>query len=476
MVLLTRSMSKLTKPPAKPPDNVFTSSSVVETPIDPTDSSPSSSISITQKIAAANMRIPIIDTPNASFIPDPFSSVDSSTRSLPTCSACRIKGHKRNQAVCPNYGSSSTLSTDASVDVNLNSTELNEIKCNPKVTSSSLQVCSCCGIGFPKNRRGKTASMCIGCKCKDSFNPPILIPQEIHPSRSNEFAFVFKRFLDELIGGNYRIHLIWEFFASFCPIIDKNEVPINVSSVSSVPVTPPSNEKLSFQLEEQCLNNQWSRALDSLEPGIKAPKNALTLEKLRLLHPYEDAFEVNHELEYWKNNPLTPSEVAQVIKKRPRGKAAGLSGLSIDHVKAAIIALDDCLELLTLFFNKTLTGQLKYNEELKRSRLTALVKNAKMDVRPIAVSECLHVILSACCLSRFNNRCKSSLFPFQYGISTTDGVASAVFASDIFLHHSSDKVCMFLDFSNAFNSVKRSSIYYSLQKLMPELLPYFKLS
>ncbi|KAL0220481.1 hypothetical protein RCL1_000335 [Eukaryota sp. TZLM3-RCL] len=118
--------------------------------------------------------------------------------------------------------------------------------------------------------------------------------------------------------------------------------------------------------------------------------------------------------------PLTPSEVAQVIKKRPRGKAAGLSGLSIDHVKAAIIALDDCLELLTLFFNKTLTGQLKYHEELKRSRLTALVKNAKMDVPPIAVSECLHVILSACCLSRFNNRCKSSLFPLSsYSVNSS---------------------------------------------------------
>ncbi|KAL0227364.1 hypothetical protein P9112_014688 [Eukaryota sp. TZLM1-RC] len=95
---------------------------------------------------------------------------------------------------------------------------------------------------------------------------------------------------------------------------------------------------------------------------------------------------------YWENYPLMPSEVFSVIKKRPRGKSAGLSGITIDHVKAAIISSEDCLGLLTKFFNQILSGQLKYPEELRSSRLTALVKNSKMDVRPIAVSESLHNI------------------------------------------------------------------------------------
>ncbi|KAL0214470.1 hypothetical protein P9112_006654 [Eukaryota sp. TZLM1-RC] len=87
-----------------------------------------------------------------------------------------------------------------------------------------------------------------------------------------------------------------------------------------------------------------------------------------------------------------PSEVFSVIKKRPRGKSAGLSGITIDHVKAAIISSEDCLGLLTKFFNQILSGQRKYPEDLRSSRLTALVKNSKMDVRPIAVSESLHNI------------------------------------------------------------------------------------
>ncbi|KAL0208508.1 hypothetical protein P9112_011095 [Eukaryota sp. TZLM1-RC] len=142
---------------------------------------------------------------------------------------------------------------------------------------------------------------------------------------------------------------------------------------------------------------------------------------------------------------------------QPRGKSAGLSGITIDHVKAAIISSEDCLGLLTKFFNQILSGQRKYPEELRSSRLTALVKNSKMDVRPIAVSESLHNIFSACCLSRFNEKAKKILLPFQYGINTTDGVSSAIFATDVLFRQNESNVCMSLDFSNAFNSLSRRS-------------------
>ncbi|KAL0216352.1 hypothetical protein P9112_008536 [Eukaryota sp. TZLM1-RC] len=169
-----------------------------------------------------------------------------------------------------------------------------------------------------------------------------------------------------------------------------------------------------------------------------------------------------------------PSEVFSVIKKRPRGKSAGLSGITIDHVKAAIISSEDCLGLLTKFFNQILSGQRKYPEELRSSRLTALVKNSKMDVRPIAVSESLHNIFSACCLSRFNEKAKKILLPFQYGINTTDGVSSAIFATDVLFRQNESNVCMSLDFSNAFNSLSRRSIHGALLQYMPELIPYFQ--
>ncbi|KAL0222679.1 hypothetical protein P9112_002069 [Eukaryota sp. TZLM1-RC] len=99
-----------------------------------------------------------------------------------------------------------------------------------------------------------------------------------------------------------------------------------------------------------------------------------------------------------------------------------------------------------------------------------------MDVRPIAVSESLQNIFCACCLSRFNEKAKKILLPFQYGINTTDGVSSAIFATDVLFRQNESNVCMSMDFSNAFNSPSRRSIHGALLQYMPELMPYFQLT
>ncbi|KAL0207356.1 hypothetical protein P9112_011984 [Eukaryota sp. TZLM1-RC] len=241
-------------------------------------------------------------------------------------------------------------------------------------------------------QKGKTSDRCLKCRIIDNYHPPIRIPQEIHPTKCNEFAFVFQRFLDQLCKGKYAINIIWEFFGSFCPPFEQNFVNIS-EDLTNIAPRNQSSEKLSKIFEDKCFDNKWSKALSALSPGIKAPNNENTVDKLKILHPYEDpVMDQNFYGTYWENYPLMPSEVFSVIKKRPRGKSAGLSGITIDHVKAAIISSEDCLGLLAKFFNQILSGQRKYPEELRSSRLTALVKNSKMDVRPIAVSESLHNI------------------------------------------------------------------------------------
>ncbi|KAL0221348.1 hypothetical protein RCL1_001202 [Eukaryota sp. TZLM3-RCL] len=238
MVPLTRSASKLTLPPAKPPDNVFTSSSILETPINPLDSPPSPSISITQEIAAANERIPVIDTPNASFIPDPSSSsIDSRTRSLPTCSACGIKGHKRNQTVCPNYGSSSTLSNDAlysSVDlipITLTSNEdqssnnlhlrsepsdgesipnpENLVPCDC-VPNNTLSRCLFCNVHLPLNSSKRPQYYCTNCEAVDPLRPPIQIPSLASPASALHFSMVFRSFKEWGMGYHSTLEVFYQ--------------------------------------------------------------------------------------------------------------------------------------------------------------------------------------------------------------------------------------------------------------------------
>ncbi|KAL0228241.1 hypothetical protein RCL1_004384 [Eukaryota sp. TZLM3-RCL] len=228
IVPLTRSASKLTKPPSKPADNVFTPSTILETPIEPSDSPPSPSISITQEITAANERIPVIDTPNASFIPDPSSSIDSRTRSLPTCSACGFKGHKRNQTVCPNYGSSFILSNDvlySSVDLIPITLTSNEDQCSnnfhlrsefsdgesiPKpenlvpcdcVPKISLSLCLFCNVHLPLNSSKRPQYYCTNREAVDPLRPPIRIPIPASPASALPFSMVFRSLTSKLRNG-----------------------------------------------------------------------------------------------------------------------------------------------------------------------------------------------------------------------------------------------------------------------------------
>ncbi|KAL0213829.1 hypothetical protein P9112_006013 [Eukaryota sp. TZLM1-RC] len=180
------------------------------------------------------------------------------------------------------------------------------------------------------------------------------------------------------------------FFGSFCPAFEQNFVN-NSEDLTNIPPRKQSSEKLSKIFEDKCFDNKWSKALSALSPRVKAPNNENTIDKLKIFHPYEDPImDQNFYGTYWENYPLMPSEEFSVIKKRPRGQSTGLSGITIDHVKAAIISSEDCLGLLTKFFNKTLNVQLKYQEELRSSR----------SVR----------------------KQKKILLPFQHGINTTDGV------------------------------------------------------
>ncbi|KAL0208858.1 hypothetical protein P9112_011445 [Eukaryota sp. TZLM1-RC] len=387
------------------------------------------------------------------------------------CSKCRQQGH--NARTCPNVEKNDVANSETKCKrkfIRRKESKVEPINDVPQVVAKPVsnrlkhKTCNNCGISYRKNAKGKTSDRCLKCRIVDNYHPPIRIPQEIHPTKCNEFAFVFQRFLDQLCKGKYAINIIWQFFGSFCPLkvflsFEQNFVN-NSEDLTNIAPRNQSFQKLSKIFEDKCFDNKWSKALSALSPGVKAPNNENTIDKLKILHPYEDPImDQNFYGTYWENYPLMPSEVFSVIKKRPRGKSAGLSGITIDHVKAAIISSEDCLGLLTKFFNKILSGQLKYPEELRSSRLTALVKNSKMDVHPIAVSESLHNIFSACCLSRINEKAKKFYYPFNMVL--------------IPQMESLQRYLLLMFYFAKMKPIRRS-IHGALLQYMPELIPYFQ--
>ncbi|KAL0207260.1 hypothetical protein P9112_011888 [Eukaryota sp. TZLM1-RC] len=103
----------------------------------------------------------------------------------------------------------------------------------------------------------------------------------------------------------------------------------------------------------------------------------------------------------------------------------------------------------------------------KNARLIALKKN-ESKIRPIAIGESLSRILASAVFGRIGKKAKDFLSPFQFGIKTVDGASSAALSSDVFFNSNTSNYILNLDFKNAFNAVKRSSILPLLQTHFPE--------
>ncbi|KAL0206147.1 hypothetical protein P9112_001454 [Eukaryota sp. TZLM1-RC] len=111
-------------------------------------------------------------------------------------------------------------------------------------------------------------------------------------------------------------------------------------------------------------------------------------------------------------------------------------------------------------------------KELSASRLVALTKpNGK--VRPIAIGEAIYRLMSSVIFNRVSTKANEYFYPFQYGIKTIDGASVAALTSDLFFNCHENSCIFNLDFKNAFNSVKRDSIWKEIKSNFPELETFF---
>ncbi|KAL0219315.1 hypothetical protein P9112_004968 [Eukaryota sp. TZLM1-RC] len=111
-------------------------------------------------------------------------------------------------------------------------------------------------------------------------------------------------------------------------------------------------------------------------------------------------------------------------------------------------------------------------KELSASRLVALTKpNGK--VRPIAIGEAIYRLMSSVIFNRVSTKAKEYFSPFQYGIKTIDRASVAALSSDLFFNCHENSCIFNLDFKNAFNSVKRDSIWKEIKSNFPELEDFF---
>ena len=207
-----------------------------------------------------------------------------------------------------------------------------------------------------------------------------------------------------------------------------------------------------------------------------APDSEATLQALRAKHPAPQSPTTLDSNLVNSVSPvdLTPAQVLALVKRMPRGTAAGPSGLRADHLKQMLTESDvDILPALTHVINAIRAANVpdEVTPFLAGARLMALPKGDN-DVRPIAVGETLRRLAAKSFAAEVKKQAKDVLLPGkQVGVGVEGGIEAATATVWDYTHRHSghDKVVLKIDYSNAFNTVCRSAMLNQTRKHLPQL-------
>ena len=135
---------------------------------------------------------------------------------------------------------------------------------------------------------------------------------------------------------------------------------------------------------------------------------------------------------------------------------------------------DSLLESVTDFINLMLAGRVpeRVRPILFGGRLTALKKKYG-GLRPIAIGYTWRRLAAKVCCKHVSERAAALLSPRQLGFGVQRGAEGAAHATRCYFNNlTEDKIIIKIDFSNAFNTLRRDTILEAVQQYFPELLPY----
>ena len=158
------------------------------------------------------------------------------------------------------------------------------------------------------------------------------------------------------------------------------------------------------------------------------------------------------------------------MKRFPRGSAAGPSGFTFEHLKAALQGSRSCRDRTIEFVNKVIGGEMPPMPEMLASRLVALQKS-KGGIRPIAVGEVWLRFCSLCAIVLCDNAGRA-LAPKQLGVGVAGGAQCIGHALRAGVMANPDYVTVATDMRNAFNTIHRTAVLKSVAERLPQLFAF----
>lgn len=163
----------------------------------------------------------------------------------------------------------------------------------------------------------------------------------------------------------------------------------------------------------------------------------------------------------------------------PGSTSPGPSGLQANHLKEVLklpssSSTASFLSILTRFINLLVAGKTPppIIPHLCGATLLAIRKK-NGDLRPIAIGEVLHRLISKCLARMSRSAASHILSPLQLGVGVHAGCEAIIHATSSILEDPSiapnDRWVLQVDFSNAFNSIDRNSMFAQFRSCLPKL-------
>lgn len=170
-------------------------------------------------------------------------------------------------------------------------------------------------------------------------------------------------------------------------------------------------------------------------------------------------------------------DILKAIKSFPAGSAGGPDGLKPQHLLELVSCQSSGQSLLTAitgFVNIVLSGgcPLAVRPIFFGAKLISLEKKLG-GFRPIAIGYTLRRLVAKCANLYALRKLAGYFRPVQLGVAISGGCEAAIHASRRFVEEmADDEVLVKLDFSNAFNSIRRDAVLNAVAAKLPELYAF----
>ncbi|KAJ9458089.1 hypothetical protein DIPPA_34838 [Diplonema papillatum] len=235
------------------------------------------------------------------------------------------------------------------------------------------------------------------------------------------------------------------------------------------------------QVIKRARDRCYSRAVSALSAAQTAPSDEATLAQLRDLHPAAEEWQGDPAMQIPNVARPAPSAVRRLLKKMPKGTAAGPSGLSAQHLLDLWDSSGSFKEAVADAVWAVSSGRVPTAARpyLYGAKLVPLVKRTG-GIRPIACGEILRrvagkVLASDRAVKELGQNVL--LRSGQVGVGVKAGADAGVLAvrrvAALYRREGgASKGVLQVDLENAFNSLQREAIIRSASRHAPQVLAY----